>query len=370
MPIYFKGLNGLRAIAAIAVVIFHSIVAFKSFNLNPYILGTTQDGGPKGLLMAGFGVTIFFALSGFLITFLLLKEKDKQKINVRKFYYRRILRIWPLYYLYLLVVIIIMLSGYPQGTTNSESIYYYIFYSANIPYIIGATIPLLIHYWSLGVEEQFYLFWPFVIKNFKKTSTAIQVITASIAIIIVTKILVHFFVEGSILEVVIHVTRFHCMMIGALAAILFKINHSLFLKLVDNKITQGICWLIMTFIILNKFHIASIIDNEIVAVIASIIIIGQINVNNRLINLETKMFNFLGKISYGIYVIHPVIIFCMVFVFKYIDVQGIIRYILVLGSILFFTILVAYISFTYFENYFIQLKKKFQVVKSTASSTK
>ncbi|HWY12027.1 MAG TPA: acyltransferase family protein, partial [Bacteroidia bacterium] len=69
--IYLPGLNGLRAIAAIAVVISHTTLSLNKFNLDPNIFGSLQNGEPQGLLLAGNGVSIFFVLSGFLITYLL-----------------------------------------------------------------------------------------------------------------------------------------------------------------------------------------------------------------------------------------------------------------------------------------------------------
>src|SRR4051812_16240676 len=98
--LHFSGLNGLRAIAAIAVVFAHTTTGLYSFGLDCFIFGKYPDGNPKSTLLAGFGVSIFFALSGFLITYLLLEEKRQKEINIKNFYIRRILRIWPLYYLY------------------------------------------------------------------------------------------------------------------------------------------------------------------------------------------------------------------------------------------------------------------------------
>ena len=88
--LHLKGLNGIRAIAAVSVVLSH--VALPGIKL-PYVLSI---GG-----LAQYGVTIFFTLSGFLITYLLFKEKEQTAISIRKFYIRRILRIWPLYFAYL-----------------------------------------------------------------------------------------------------------------------------------------------------------------------------------------------------------------------------------------------------------------------------
>ena len=133
-PIYFPGLNGLRALAALSVVIFHLTRDFGQFNLSPYIFGTLADGSPKGFAMAGYGVTIFFSLSGFLITYLLLAEKKQQEIHIKNFYFRRILRIWPLYYLYLVAVLIIIF--YFGLHFNGGILLTYIFFAANVPFIL------------------------------------------------------------------------------------------------------------------------------------------------------------------------------------------------------------------------------------------
>ena len=358
--IYFPGLNGLRAIAAIAVVITHVTLQLSDFNLDPFIFGTFKDGKPKGLFLANYGVSIFFVLSGFLITYLLLEEKMKAEIDIKKFYLRRILRIWPLYYLYLAVALItISIFGL---ALDVKSLFYYIFYTANIPSILVTTIPLLAHYWSLGVEEQFYLFWPWVIK---KGNHLVLPIIAAITILIGTKIFFHVFYPNSIVEMAIQVTRFHGMMIGALGAILYRNNNKLFIKLTDNKIAQVICWCLMLLIAVNKFHFFSIIDNEIISVVAIILIIGQINIKNRIINLETSVFDYLGKISYGIYVIHPILIFLFSKFLFQLNIPSLYKYFAVYFIILGATILTAHLSYTWFEKYFMGLKKKFVVVKSS-----
>src|SRR5689334_11784431 len=104
--LHFSGLNGLRAIAALSVLFGHTTMGLSSFGLNPFIFGQYSDGTPTTTLLAPFAVSIFFALSGFLITYLLLEEKRTTEINIKNFYTRRILRIWPLYYLYLIISIL------------------------------------------------------------------------------------------------------------------------------------------------------------------------------------------------------------------------------------------------------------------------
>ncbi|HQW84441.1 MAG TPA: acyltransferase [Ferruginibacter sp.] len=361
-PIFFPGLNGLRTLAALSVVISHTTLALGKFNLNANFFGMFKNGEPNGLAMAGYGVTIFFVLSGFLITFLLITEKKLQPISIRKFYMRRILRIWPLYYLYLTIsIVVILIFGLKL---NIHSLFFYLFYAANVPFIINNVIPFIGHYWSLGVEEQFYLFWPWVIKKIKNL---IPINIALIVILFGTKILLHFLFPGSIIETAIQVTRFHCMMIGGLGAIFYSNNNKLFLFISNNKITQVICWMVIFLLIINIYHLASVIDHEIISLVTICIIIGQVKIKNRIINLDTKVLDFLGKISYGIYVIHPLVIFFMAHLLNRVNIPDPTKYVVVYISIISFTIFLSWLSYTYFEKYFMNLKKKFEVVKSSAN---
>lgn len=105
------------------------------------------------------GVTLFFVISGFLITYLLLNEQEKShRVSIPKFYMRRILRIWPIYYFYLIVALSV------TTLWSDSNIWYYIFFGANVPFILTVGIWPIVHYWSIGVEEQFYLYWPWIVK--------------------------------------------------------------------------------------------------------------------------------------------------------------------------------------------------------------
>lgn len=154
--IHLPGLNGLRAIAAIAVVLSHTLLLGVQLGL---------PANQQGTDLAGFGVSIFFSLSGFLITFLLLKEKKHfARINIRAFYMRRILRIWPLYYLYLIFVLLCL--GWLGLERPEGSIWFYLFLCANIPFILGAEIPLLGHYLAQGWRSSFTFSGPGLLARF------------------------------------------------------------------------------------------------------------------------------------------------------------------------------------------------------------
>jgi len=363
--LHLQGLNGLRAIAAIAVVISHTALSLKEFGLIATIFGSDKNGNPKGLLLASYGVSIFFALSGFLITYLLLKEKEKTKnINIKKFYIRRILRIWPLYYLYIILIFIIY--NIFHISYDSSIIPFYLFLTANIPIIINNMLPFAGHLWSIGVEEQFYLFWPWIAKtNNKKLFKYSIFLVIGLFTLKVAFWFINFKYHISLPLISLSVTRIHIMIIGAIGAILFY-NNSTYIKYLTSIWAQLFSWIILFLVALNKFHISSLIDNEIIGIITVIIIFSQITRKNYLVNLENRLMNFIGKISYGIYVYHPVIIFLTHKTLGKFQTSSLQNYLIVFLVVISLTISIAYLSYTYFENNFIQFKSRFSVIKSEA----
>jgi len=141
---HFKGLNTLRAIAALVVVLGH-IELVKVQQAIPYLIDQSKFDLPDGHI----GVVLFFVLSGFLITYLLLKEKETTGgISFKKFYMRRILRIWPLYYLILLLSYLFFEADYPLSSILlTGSIFPNVAHSLNM---VWPTSPQI---WSIGVEE-------------------------------------------------------------------------------------------------------------------------------------------------------------------------------------------------------------------------
>lgn len=362
--VYLPGLNGLRAIAALAVVFSHTTLALGEFGLNDKILGTNRDGGPSSLSLAGNGVTLFFTLSGFLITYLILKEKEAGPIKVKDFYMRRILRIWPLYYLYLLLCLATIL--FLNEPLQASSIPFYVFLAANIPTIIGTSIPLLAHYWSLGVEEQFYLFFPQLAKQSNKKLLNVSLII--ISLFLFAK-MIFWFIDrkyGIALPYsAITTLRFHTMLIGVVGAILYYYKNQKFLAFTTHKLMQAIAWLSILLLGVNKFHVPSVITAELVALISVILIMGQITKKNYLFNLENKIFDFIGKISFGIYVIHPIIIFYLSKATQQFSNNSIADYIFVYLSVFSLTLFVSWASYEFYEKKFLKLKGKYATVKSS-----
>jgi peptidoglycan/LPS O-acetylase OafA/YrhL len=355
--VHFKGLNGIRAIAAIGVMLAHIFGDLGQLGLKKM---------PESLNIASLGVTIFFTLSGFLITFLLLKEKsssEKNQIDISNFYVRRILRIWPLYFLY--VIICLITYWFFSIDYDKSMLFYYVFLLANVPLIMESTLPFIGHLWSVAVEEQFYLFWPWFSKIDAKK---ILLYTILLAITLIFLKDLSYFIGNkynyNIPLITLTVTRFYCMLIGCIVAILYY-QKSVWIEILTNKYVSILAWIIMLLAIIDKFQISSaLIDHEIMSIVTAIIILNQITEKNKIISLDNRFLDFFGKISYGIYVYHPIIIFLTIKFFGKFKNDVLINYLLVFSVIFGSTIIVSYLSFHFFENKFIRMKDKFSSVKS------
>jgi peptidoglycan/LPS O-acetylase OafA/YrhL len=136
--------DAVRGLAALSVVLFHLVEG-------PFYWGWM-------------GVDVFFVLSGFLITRIILRGQGAASF-LKNFYARRAIRIWPIYYLALLVAgVLALLSRTPQPLSGLP---YALFFVQNVPAYWGGQTPpytlRLIHIWSIAVEEQFYLIWPLLL---------------------------------------------------------------------------------------------------------------------------------------------------------------------------------------------------------------
>lgn len=362
--LHLRGLNGIRAIAAIAVVISHISLQLPDFGLEPIF--RDDNGRVSGILLASFGVTMFFALSGFLITFLLLKEKEKQPIYIKHFYIRRVLRIWPLYYLFMAICVIIYFAF--DVNYYHTSLLFYVFFGANIAMIAKTMLPFMGHLWSIGVEEQFYIFWPWMAKleNRKLLKVAILFVAFFYLLKFLFFILQSKFPFLNIGLVALGVSRFHIMIMGCIGAILYY-NESKYCHYLTHKVTQTLAWLILVLATFNQFHISSaLIDHEVISVVTIVIIFGQISRKNMIIDLDQKWLNFIGKISYGIYVIHPLLIFFASQTIGKFYGSSIVNYLLLYALIIFSTILLSYLSYEFFEKRFLAYKDRFAKIKSRA----
>lgn len=150
-----KNLDGLRALALFLVIAHHL----------PYFLPTLVDVHSLPFAMPDFnGSHLFFMLSGFLITWILLQSKEKSDYFT-KFFGRRFWRIFPLYYVYLFIAFFVAPNFFPGLATVRNQAAFWLYY-ANWSLLSHETDNmLLLHTWSLAIQEQFYLFWPLYVRK-------------------------------------------------------------------------------------------------------------------------------------------------------------------------------------------------------------
>ena len=258
---------------------------------------------------------LFFVLSGFLITDILLNTVGKPGF-LKKFYLRRMLRIFPLYYLLLIICLIILpLMGALQGqmgyfTTNQ---WWFWLYFQNWLYVIHPPEQnnLLLHLWSLAVEEQFYIVWPFIILLVKKIKVLFWIaITLLIGIMITRSLLWVTNTEGLQYFNLYIYTRIDGICIGCALALLQRMNPGLISKNIS-IIVFAFAALNFSFYFLNRvnnfsFPYFPFIGYTTFAILFAILVDECIVNSNgwiaRLCNI--RPLRFFGKISYGFYIIH------------------------------------------------------------------
>ena len=351
--IHLPGLNGLRAIAALSVMWNHTFQStFGNWGIEGFQLPVVAD-----------GVTMFFVISGFLITYLLLNEQEKNhNISIPKFYMRRILRIWPIYYVYMAIALIV------TSTWNDSNIWYYCFFGANIPFFLMAGIWPIVHYWSIGVEEQFYLFWPWLVKGtLGKTKKLLTVAISLCAVWLICKWGIYLAWGATTAYRFFAVTRFDCMMIGAIGAILYFTQSGWFNRLLGDRIIGAVCLFVLFFSQTWAGYVPAPIRTQVIALLALVCIMSQLH--TPIINLENMLCDFVGKISYGIYIIHPLLIFLLSGLYRGCGFQlsNVIATVFIYSFITLATILIAWLSYRFYESPFLRMKNRFTIVHSQNS---
>lgn len=364
------GLNSLRFIAAFSVFVGHlELVKYHLGLPNSYALFERINFG-------GIGVYFFFVLSGFLITWLLLEErKQTGKIAVGAFYVRRILRIWPLYYLVLVLGFFLLPSIdffelYPHGFRENFNLdlVLYLLVLPNLAFSMAPPVPHIGQAWSIGVEEQFYLLWPLFIKFTKNVGRAILVL---LFLYIALKGVV-WFIAGThpsptlqVFERYLAMSKFECMMVGGLCAWIFWKDFPKLRLLAFHPLTLLISLLAVFSLsyIVHSYHLLQDSVHLPLSLCFAVIIVNVSLNPHSFLRLNNRITNYLGTISYGFYMYHLVVLFAMVklFSFGYIEKAWWTDLVVLVTAFLIATG-ISVISYLCFERYFIRLKKRFSKI--------
>lgn len=298
---YYKQLDGLRAIAIIGVMIAHwyqNSITIDIFKNIPY----------------GNGVTLFFVISGFLITKILLDFREKnnsdgksQYNSIKSFYIRRSLRIFPIYYLTIFFLYFI-------GFSNTAELFpWLVTYSTNIYMTIHSKyVGSFTHFWSLAVEEQFYLFWVFIMvfvsRNYLK-KTIIAFIIASILTLYYFKFFTPYWLAHSLV-----ISHMYTLGLGALLAYYITYQPTIINKFRLSSIKGVLLILSTAFVLVYVYRKPDLLYDTFkdfkslaLSIIFFFVVLialkdGYSGILKKI--LESRIMIYIGKISYGLYVYH------------------------------------------------------------------
>lgn len=366
--IHFKNLDILRFLAAYMIVLLHCYFAWKIHFGDPVFITSTLSAPSIGKMETvinnfSFGVDVFFIISGFLITYLLLSEHEKTgKVDVLKFYIRRAFRIWPLYFLLLLIAPLLTYFYNEQ----SPGYLYHFFFAGNFDIIHNGTKSAATdHLWSICVEEHFYLFCPLLIA-FIPMKRLPEVLLGIIALCIFFRGYVTNYIPNSGGIIYLHtLSRIDVLALGSLFGYLcyykkIQFNHSLPIRL--------IIYSIFIFIFLNVSYVDSgtflnTTVKKYFFVLAAVYWIGNFmfNPKAKFVSHKPNLLHQFGKVSYGIYMFNPVIIYVLLNAFSAFSFQNYFVFLLSVHAVLALT---TFLSYRFFEAPFLALKEKYAVVQS------
>lgn len=360
---YNPAIDGLRAISFLIVFLFHCNI--------------------PGFQVGWSGVNIFFVLSGFLITSILLEAKHSNNYFTG-FYMRRILRIFPIYYAVLFAMFAFWVLS---GGGEWHRMLYYLTYTQNIFHAFGADDPIrgpIFHTWTLAIEEQFYLFWPFIVYYMSRKN----LLRLSVVLIIISPLLRILFyrMSGSVfMGNMLLFCQTDSLAFGAILALVpfqqqikpSRLRNVLFLSglvlFLGLTVYLGILHggknpadILMTGYnayntpdgYLNTFWGPFIFS--VVGLMASALVVACYDPESRLAKvLSNNVLVHVGKISYGLYLYHWIIIIFLRFLTKKYPLGNAAFFFLSLGL----TYIAAVISYYTFERYFMNKKKHFAYLK-------
>ncbi|KQS27053.1 acyltransferase [Dyadobacter sp. Leaf189] len=307
MDIQFKkghihSLDGIRGIAILLVLSFH---CFDKIDAFPFTLLSE---------IGWVGVDLFFVLSGFLITGILVDTKGNHNY-LKSFFAKRALRIFPLYYLTLLLVFLALISPGASDFNpildirHLKSSIYYLTFTQNLLFAFShwGVTDLLNHFWSLAIEEQFYLFWPFV--NLYLGTSKVLVVCG---LLIILAIIIRNLNLNSDFSYVFTLSRVDALGIGGMLAILIR-QYTYFL----GKVVVPVFFGCLVLLIMLSFYSPNLsfrnpafikIGYTLFALLFATIIVFVYDTKRTgaIVNrvLSWGVLRFFGTYSYGIYVYH------------------------------------------------------------------
>lgn len=332
---YWPQLDVVRFLAFLAVFLSHGLHGFSLYGQR------LVDGG-------GFGVIIFFVLSSYLITSLLQIEiVEKGSLNVPAFWIRRALRIWPLYFAFMLLAV----AGLSWKSSFPHLGWFFLFAGNWSCVLFGFPPNVTAPLWSVSVEEQFYLLWPVLLVACGLPRLRMLCL-GLIAVALAARLVLTLRAAGHTAFWCSTITQLDSIACGALLARYVPPGRRI-------GVVGRILWIAASCLaiagvaLVDGFDGARSIPGYLIvsmAACAFIVAFGSISKSAPLL----RPFAYLGRISYGLYVFHTLAIAAT---HRLSETRAV-----ALGAAFLFTVLLAALSFHFFESPFLRLKKRVTVV--------
>lgn len=351
-------LDGIRGLSVLAVMAWHAVL--------PYVKA------------GNIGVDVFFVLSGFLITTLLLQEWEKNGIiSLKNFYIRRALRLFPV--LFVVMLLYALYAAFYETPIEAANSYKYIaatlFYVANwVQVIFGLHHPVLGHTWSLAVEEQFYILYPLLLIGFLRLKINYRWLLLSFAIVIVGVFLNRFWIwEGELSYDRAHMsldTRADALLIGCFVSVLVvnglipsKRWMLILVRILSICSVCVLCGIVIGGVsdeIYYKYGVASL-----TAICVGFVILDLMGQPLKLMQwfLQNPPLVWVGRLSYGLYLWHVPVFFMLGTNDSWSGLR-------VQGTRFAAVFLVAAVSFYFIEQPFLRLKDKYSLSEKTPDKLK
>lgn len=307
--LYYPSLDGLRGIAILLVICCHN------YNFLPYFS------------FGKVGVDLFFVLSGFLITDILLRTKN-DKGFIQKFFLRRALRIFPLFYLSVLLYFLLtpfiaqFHIQYEYYSQHKEMVWLHLLNWLYIFHERPEHTLLFNHNWSLSLEEQFYLVWPFIILFIRNSKHLAVAIVALLCISILSRF-TSWYILGNCDQNFLfqYMTRIDGLCIGSLAALWKFINPATVKRNISRLLLCILCfhgtvWITIRLANLQFPHYY-IIGYTSISAIFGVVVWHAVESKNKVsaMLLQNTVLKKIGQVSYGLYMFHwPVLMICRAFI--------------------------------------------------------
>jgi peptidoglycan/LPS O-acetylase OafA/YrhL len=362
---YFPNLDASRFWAFIPVFLTHCFYSNHSNVTNSQFYLFVQNHLKLGLL----GLDYFFVLSGFLITWIIIEEqKQTNNFSLQNFYLRRGLRIFPLYFL--MVAIGFFFEFFLRHFSSLEinplpGFWYFVTFTLNFYIIENGKdfLFFLVFFWSVSVEEQFYIFWSLCLKFFNKYLPHI-----SLLMIITSVVFRYIYIKEDnylVFHTISSLSNFAC---GALLAFYCFYNNTFQVKISaipKSVITAFYIFFCICLIFYNQifcYQSTIVFERLLFSLMFCFIIAEQVYCKQSIFKLgKSKFTDYFGKLSFGLYCYHGLIITIYIKIMGNHNLLGNLYWVVIFAPVLIFilSILTSEISYKLFEKKILYLKSKF-----------